>query len=92
MDERGSCEDSLMKCERARVGARIVKTIIAVTGLPSYFSLKSSLLGIFSKKGTFLALLSHLAAAPAGSLGSRGAKVLDGAQQMLRDANVAEAL
>lgn len=91
------CEDSLVKCERARVVARIVKTLVAITGFPSYFSQKSSFLGIFQscwfQESDILGPpVSPGGRALAGSLGSCGAKELDRAQQMLRDANSAEAL
>lgn len=77
--------------------AHIVKTLIAITGFPSYFSQKSSFLGIFQsgwfqESDIFGPPVLPGARAPAGSLGSCGAKELGRAQQMLRDANFAEAL
>lgn len=90
-------EDSLVKRERARVVARIVITLIAIIGFPSYFNQKSSFLGIFQNRwfqesDIFGPPVLPGGRALAGSQGSRGAQELDRAQQMLRDANFAEAL
>lgn len=85
-------EDSLVKYERARVVARIVITLIATIGFPSYFNQQSSFLGIFQSRWFQESDILPGGRALAGSRGSPGAQELDRAQQMLRDANFAEAL